>query len=164
MLPCEECEELFGSGELMETSAEPFLVGMLEYEFELFREQIQRASVVVVDLGQGNVSCPLTEIELLPQTLVFQLRQTLTVAASSLPSSAGLDNEMVYAAFRAFLARTVGHYELFFARDLTPDAPITFDESAFIAAHSIPEQRVCAAFFVFTSKLDSSDVCLVDSS
>ena len=120
---------------------------MLDDAFERHAYAVQAAkgagTLVVVDMRSGDVSLPLSALELLPQTGLFQLRQTLSVAASALPSSAGLDNEMVYAAFRAFLARVVGHYEQYFAREYHDGAPITFDEHAFLASHTTPEQRVC---------------------
>ena len=93
---------------------------MLEDTFvknsEAVKTAVDAGKLVVVDMRSGDVSLPLTALELLPQTGLFQLRQTLSIAASALPSSAGLDNEMVYAAFRAFLARVIGHYEQYFAR------------------------------------------------
>lgn len=146
-MPSDECGAVLAT--CREAGAEPFLVGMLADAFEGHAAAVEAATaagtLVVVDMRSGDVSLPLAALELLPQTGLFQLRQTLSVAASALPSSAGLDNEMVYAAFRAFLARVVGHYEQFFAREYHDGAPITFDEHAFLASHTTPEQRVCSA-------------------
>ena len=144
VLPCNECLSVLSSSE-----QKPFLVGMLGYEYDSFKDKAayDKDKIVIVDLRDGNVSASLSAMSLLPQTFLFQLRQTLNVAVSSLPSSAGLDNEMVYSAFRTFLARAVGHYELFFACELFEYTPVTFNVEAFLESHSIPEQRVCFQFF-----------------
>lgn len=106
------------------------------------------ADAVVVDLDAGTVApgtASAGDAALLPAAYAFHLRQRLAAAHRALTSPGGAGADAVYDACRAFLAKTVGHYERYLVRPLGSDH-VAFDDAGFLAGKQKPERRFWALF------------------
>ena len=64
------------------------LMGMTRQAFEARRSCLHQGSVIV-DLKNGSVSGSWSALESLPQAYLLQIRETLSIASSTLSTSAG---------------------------------------------------------------------------